>query len=256
MVRPDLLERERLIVGLEGMPEFGEKGARGSWYVLSSGSSRLLSRVAGSATMSSGRASQRVSTTVRVGLFWVALALVRPVLGIVQSVFRAGWRDLAFASVLTLVALALIALFLRTERRSFSDIGLTVATGSVRRFLGGTVLGIAITAAMLAIVLTLTSVRMESVASPDYRDAIGFSFVVLLVLAYMEEVAFRSFPLVRLQEAWGVRTAIYITAICFAFYHGPVPVAQVGIALQVILLVVGVVLIERYVRGQGRVTAA
>jgi hypothetical protein len=129
----------------------------------------------------------------------------------------------------------------------------------------------------------------------------------------MEEVAFRSFALVRLQQAWGARAAIYVTAIAFAAYHGPtnpmnllgpgvwgliyglaavssrgialplgihfganyvqglfgmkteyasglwqvvpgsgeglVPLDTIGIALQSVLLVAGVVLIERHVRG-------
>lgn len=230
-----------------------------------------------------------------------------------------GWHELAVGSALTLVSLVVIALLLRRERLSFADIGLAVDTGTFGRFLGGMVLGIAITVAMLAIITGLTSLRIESVASPDYGNAIGFSFVVLFVLAYMEEIAFRSFPLVRLQQAWGIRTAIYATSVGFALYHGPdpmnllgpgvwgllyglaavasrgialplgvhlganwtqglfemktqyasgiwqlvpgstagpVPVAQAGIALQVVLLVVGVVLIEIYVRRHSKITAA
>lgn len=269
--------------------------------------------------MSPAHPARRSHTTIHVGLFWVALALGLVGLGNTPSVFGAGWRQLALGSVLTCVALALIALFLRREGRSFADIGLAVETGTIRRFVGGTVLGSAITAVMFATIIGLTSLRVESIPSPDYGNAIGFSFVVLFVLAYMEEVAFRSFPLVRLQEAFGVRTAIYVTAVVFAFYHGPdpmnllgpgvwgllyglaavasrgiafplgihlganwvqslfelktryasgiwrltpgtteglVPAEQVGLALQLVLLIVGVLLIERYIRRRGPASAA
>jgi membrane protease YdiL (CAAX protease family) len=58
------------------------------------------------------------------------------------------------------------------------------------------------------------------VPNPDYLNALGFSILVLVVLALMEEIAFRSYPLVRLRDAFGVRTSIYCTSLFFALYHG------------------------------------
>lgn len=262
--------------------------------------------------MLSGSALKRSTVTIRVGLFWVAFALALIGLGQTPRLLGPGWHELALGSVLALVTLGLIALFLRREKHSFADIGLAADAGTVKRLLGGTALGIVIALAMLAIIVGLTSLRIEPVASPDYGGALGRSFAVLFVLAYMEEIAFRTFPLVRLQDAWGVRVAILVTAVAFALYHGPTnpmnllgpgvwgllyglaavasrgialplgihfganwtqslfemktryasgiwhltpgstaryaTVEQVGIALQVVLLVAGVVLIERYVR--------
>jgi len=43
--------------------------------------------------------------------------------------------------------------------------------------------------------------------------------VSILPLAFMEEVAFRSYPLVCLRKAYGLRTAQLIIAIAFALYH-------------------------------------
>jgi len=36
----------------------------------------------------------------------------------------------------------------------------------------------------------------------------------------MEEIAFRGYFLKKLQGSLGTRAAIYITSICFGFYHG------------------------------------
>jgi len=247
-----------------------------------------------------------------VGAFWLVFALVLVGLGHLPRVLVPGWHEMALGGVLAMVSLGLIARLLRHQGQRLAHVGLAIDEGTLRRFGAGLLLGIVIVLMMIALLAGLTSIRVEPVASPDYADAVVFSFVVLLVLAYMEEVAFRSFTLVRLQKAWGIRAAIYLTAVAFALYHGPtqalnllgpgvwgllyglaavasrgialplgihfganwiqglfgmkteyasglwrlapgadnglLEVNQAGVALQVVLLVVSMILIERYVR--------
>lgn len=223
----------------------------------------------------------------------------------------AGFGVLAVASIGTLGALVLVRGFLKSESKTFSDINLVWESGSLRRFLLGTVIGAALAGLMLAVIVALSGLAIEPTPDRNYVNAIGFSTLVLFMLALMEEVVFRSYPLIRLLNAFGVRTSIYCTSFFFALYHGldpanllgpgvwgilfglaaigsrgivlplgfhfglnfmqslfgmktefatsiwtivpgtepgVVPSASIGMVLQLVLLVVGVVLVELYIR--------
>jgi membrane protease YdiL (CAAX protease family) len=101
----------------------------------------------------------------------------------------------------------LVKTFLRFESRTFSDVGLAWQSGTLRRFALGTVAGAALVGLMLAVIVALAGLSVESTPNPNYRNAIGFSALVLFVLALMEEVVFRTYPLVRLLDSFGLRTS-------------------------------------------------
>ena len=92
----------------------------------------------------------------------------------------------------------------------------------------GSVAGVALTGLMLAVMLPPGGLAVELTPNPDYWNAIGFSIIVLFVLALMEELVFRSYSLVRLFESFGMRTSIYCTSLFFALYHGLDPANLLG----------------------------
>ena len=73
---------------------------------------------------------------------------------------------------------------------------------------------------MIGALLAFTSVEIQFASDFNVFAVLGTSFLILFALALMEEIVFRSYPLFRLDRAWGVRPAIYITSVAFAFYHG------------------------------------
>lgn len=115
--------------------------------------------------------------------------------------------------------LAIVGL-LRTDRGSLNEIGLSFTSRTLPQFVLGLILGIALVAAMLSAMLLLTSLEIESSANSNVFGILGASFVTLFALAMMEEIAFRSYSMFKLRKAWGIRPAVYITSIAFAFYHG------------------------------------
>lgn len=137
-------------------------------------------------------------------------------------------ENVAFPLAATAGAFALVRVFLRLDATSFRDINLAWDRKTPARFAVGAVAGIALVGFMLATVVLLAGLRVEAVPNANYWDAIGFSILVLFLLALMEEVAFRTYPLVRLFESFGVRTSIYVTSIFFAFYHGLDPANLLG----------------------------
>lgn len=159
-------------------------------------------------------------TVLRVALFWGSFWLL--LFGLRRTPFPLSPElgNLVFGSIGTIGAVVLTKAFLKSETKSFADIGLVWASGSVRRFVLGSVIGVVLLGLILIVIVSLSGLAVESVPNPDYWDAIGFSMLVLFVLALMEEVVFRSYPLVRLFESIGLRTSIYCTSLFFALYHG------------------------------------
>ena len=122
--------------------------------------------------------------------------------------------------IVIVATLILIFGFLRIDGGSHRDIGLRFVPQCLLQFVLGVGLGVALVAGMISAMLFLTPLEMEATANSDIVAILGTSFLVTFILALMEELAFRSYPLFKLREALSIRPAIYLSAIAFAFYHG------------------------------------
>jgi len=164
--------------------------------------------------------NKRIKTALKVALFWGSFWLLLTGLRFVPVPLPSGVAYLVFGSIGTIGAVILTKAFLKSELKTFANIGLVWASGSFRRFMLGSIIGMALVGLMLAVIVPLSGLTVEMTPNPDYWDAIGFSILVLFVLAVMEEVAFRSYPLIRLFDSFGMRTSIYCTSVFFSLYHG------------------------------------
>jgi len=161
-------------------------------------------------------------------IFWVTFGLVLYGLRAFPPNLFQNWTMLFIGCLLVGVSLLLVALFLKREHRSFVEVGFDWTTKSRVQLIQGTLAGIAVVGVMLGVIIATTSVTVERVPNPDYWNSVGYAALILFVLALMEEVVFRSYPLFRLSENLGVRSSIYITSILFAFYHGLNPSNLLG----------------------------
>jgi len=164
--------------------------------------------------------SVKSPNVTKVFCFWVFFWLVLAGLQAVPV------KDIGDAAAPVQACIAIVAILLaivgllRIDRGSLYEIGLSFTSRTLPQFVLGVGLGIALVAAMLSAMLLLTPLEIEVAANRDALNVLGASFVVLFALALMEELAFRSYSLFKLQQAWGIRPAIYVTSIAFAFYHG------------------------------------
>jgi membrane protease YdiL (CAAX protease family) len=110
--------------------------------------------------------------------------------------------------------------FLRIDGGSRRDIGLSLTPKSLPQFILGVVLGLMLVAGMLSVLVCFTPLEIQASADSEILAVLGASILVIFALALMEELAFRSYPLFRLRQALGIRPAIYLSSIAFAFYHG------------------------------------
>ena len=164
--------------------------------------------------------AKRMATTARVLAFWLVFWLILAVLRFAPIPGLGSAAAPVAAGIATIAILLLAAGLLRIEGGTAREVGLYFKPKYLLQFVVGVGLGLAVVVGMMAVLLLLTPLEIEAAADSNVLAVLVISFVILFVLALMEEVAFRSYPLFRLRQAWGVRPAIYVTSIAFAAYHG------------------------------------
>ncbi len=129
-----------------------------------------------------------------------------------------SYERLGHGIIGTLTALVTTALFLRYDKKKFSDIGLRFERSTVIKFLAGVVAGILVMGTLAMGVIYFSNVTIE--VNPKSNV---FHFILmtlpLIPLALMEELGFRAYPLEILKDKTGIRLSIIITSILFALYH-------------------------------------
>lgn len=151
-------------------------------------------------------------------LYWLAFILLLLGAGILSGLFPPGVSRVAYGLTGAAAALLVTYLFLHFQKSSFASIGLTWIRGSVRRFITGVIIGGLTLAVMLYLLHVLAGLdweRNEEVLS----SATILSYLTILPLALMEEVAFRAYPFILLQRRYGIWVAQIVTSLAFGLYH-------------------------------------
>ena len=118
----------------------------------------------------------------------------------------------------TISAFATIGLFLKFEKKKLKDYGLVWEKNTPKKFIIG--IGIGVTLALIMILSQVFVSGLEITASENQSiSTFLISIPAILILAFMEELAFRSYPFIKLNKQFGLRTTQFIIAILFALYH-------------------------------------
>ncbi len=132
-----------------------------------------------------------------------------------------------------LVGLLTTKLFLGFDKKKFSDIGLSFERSTIVKFLAGAVIGVIIMGLLAGSVIYFTNTSIEVNQKFKLSQFLIASLTTFL-LAFMEEIGFRAYPLHLLKNKVGIRIAIIITSILFAFSHiayGWTPTSSLGPAI-------------------------
>lgn len=116
----------------------------------------------------------------------------------------------------SIVALFIVYIFLRVDRKSWSDY-LTLDKQTLIRFMKGSAAGLILASAMFLIQTWYSGLQI-SFADGDL-GRFAWMALSLIPLAFMEELAFRSYPFFKLNETYGAWVAQFVIAILFALYH-------------------------------------
>lgn len=151
-------------------------------------------------------------------LFCVVFTGLLIVFSFSKSFLPNNLERLAHGIIGTLAAFLTTLLFLKLDRKQFSDIGLTFKRKTIIKFFAGFIAGVVIMGLLTTGVLYFSSIKID--VNPK-SNIWHFLLVTLplIPLAFMEELGFRAYPLEILKDKIGIRLSIIITSILFALYH-------------------------------------
>jgi uncharacterized protein len=128
------------------------------------------------------------------------------------------FERLGYGIMGTTAALLITFLFLKIDKKTFADIGLKFENATLKKFFIGIVVGAGIMGLMTIGVIYFSGFKMEANKNSSILNFLFYT-LPLIPLAFMEEVAFRAYPLILLKDHGGLRMSILITSILFALYH-------------------------------------
>lgn len=162
--------------------------------------------------------NSKINNILKATLFCIVFTLLLIVFSFFKSLISPTYERLAYGVIGTAVAFTATYLFLRIDKKSFRDIGLNFEQTTLKKFFAGVLFGIILMGTATLFVISYSSFKFETNPNGSILYFLLSTFP-LLILAFMEEVGFRAYPLIILKQHIGIRIAIMITSLLFALYH-------------------------------------
>src|SRR5690606_18125688 len=120
----------------------------------------------------------------------------------------------------TIIVLLVTWIFIKSENKILADYNLVWRKSTLLKFFKGLAIGAAAYSTIIALLVLFGGLTIQK--NPEALSLwMPFLYLAIVPAAYMEEVAFRSFPFIKLNKAFGLRTTQLIVVIAFALYHIP-----------------------------------
>lgn len=169
-------------------------------------------------TIQNNRKSSKV-ITLALSLGFIIVFIISLVLASVPVMMLPGGIPSLYYGIWgTAGAFLTAALFLRLKKEKLASIGLVWERLTIFRFIIGMGIGCILFFFVIGFVMILGGGFFKPVQTIHYRELL-LGLLPVLPLALMEEIGFRSYPLVKLEREYGIWTAQVIIAVAFAFYH-------------------------------------
>ena len=154
----------------------------------------------------------------RVFLFFVFCAVMLASTAPVARQFTGVPPGLFIGIVTSLGTMALTAVFTRWEGLRLEDVGAAISKRSPVRLAIGFVLGLLLVALHMSIVALAANVRWVRAEGVGFLNIVT-SLIIYLLLSCREELAFRGYPLRRLNPVFGLWASQFIVSLVFALEH-------------------------------------
>ena len=151
-------------------------------------------------------------------LFMLGCALILIIISPLTSRIALQWSPAVVGLSAGLATLILTLVFIRWDKIQLADIGASPMRRSILRLLLGFTLGLLLVAAQSGLFAIAEHVRWIKSGVPDATPMVT-ALIAYLLLACREELAFRGYPLRRLDRSFGPWTAQLIVALVFALEH-------------------------------------
>ncbi len=162
--------------------------------------------------------NNRLSILLKATLFCIVFTGFYVLIYFIKSPANNKSEKLTHAIIGTVVALLTTILFLKFDKKSFADIGLQMEKSTFKKIILGILIGIGLMGFISASVIYFSDFNIENNQSTSIVKFF-WGTLPLFPLAYMEELAFRAYPLSILKDKLGNRNAIITTSILFGAYH-------------------------------------
>lgn len=150
--------------------------------------------------------------------FIVTFIIIGAILAQIKNILPLKFERYAHGLLSTIAALITAWVFIRYDKKSFKEIGLNWESNTLRKFLIGTIAGIAIAIILIFSQILYSELEINMNENADFLSFFIWS-IAFIPLAFMEEIAFRSYPFIRLNNVFGLRITQLILALLFALYH-------------------------------------
>jgi membrane protease YdiL (CAAX protease family) len=164
--------------------------------------------------------SSAKTITLRTFGFLIACPVLLIIAGPLTRTVSPEAGPLVVGSVTSFFTLLLTILFVRLDGLALRDVGASLSVHSPVRIFFGLLVGTAIVA--LQDLLVYAGGHTHWIVNNAQHGSFGFvlvAFVGYLLLALREELAFRGYPLRRLESAWGMWWALLLLGVVFTLEH-------------------------------------
>jgi len=165
--------------------------------------------------------TEKGKSILKVTVYWILfLALLIPVTSQSGSVFSTHVHRFTSGIFGTTIALLVTWIFIKSEKRTFLEYNLVWQRDTFSKFLTGFGIGMA-SFSLITLILVLFGGLHIQKNTEAINPWIWLWYLAILPAAFMEEIAFRAYPFLKLKEALGLRLTQLIVLIAFALYHIP-----------------------------------
>ncbi len=118
-----------------------------------------------------------------------------------------------------ILTVATTYIFLKVEKKSFDSIALKLDSKTLKKFFIGFLFGILFVSLLIIFAAYISDFNIQQNKNGNLLFIFLTALPTIILLAFMEEVAFRSYPLITTKNEFGTLTAMIITSILFGLYH-------------------------------------
>lgn len=154
----------------------------------------------------------------KVILFVAVFTVLLVIFSFLKTFIAAKYERITHGVLGSIAALVTTGLFLRLNKQTFADIGLNFQKDTIKKFLLGVLVGVVLMGILSLSVIFFSDFKIEINPATNLLQFLLLT-APLIPLAFMEELAFRAYPLSVLKNTTGIRYAILITSLLFALYH-------------------------------------
>lgn len=163
--------------------------------------------------------SPKINAIVKSVIFWLLFTIFLIFRKVISKyVFGYAYENYNYNFLVPILVICALAIMVKIERKTFAEYGLIWQKDTLFKLLKGLGIGLiiyAITVLTIALFTESTVVFNQN----KWNPLLIFSYLMILPLAFMEEVAFRSYPFIKLNKVFGLRSTQIIIAISFSCYQ-------------------------------------